>query len=44
MQIDPKSGLVLVYLIQASDGYPNKDGDKMYPTFVNAAKAKYGKK
>jgi CubicO group peptidase (beta-lactamase class C family) len=44
MQIDPKAALVLVYLIQASDGYPNKDGDEMYPTFANAAKAKYGKK
>jgi CubicO group peptidase (beta-lactamase class C family) len=43
MTIDPKRGLVLVYLIQHTGGFPGKDGGKIHPTFVKAAVQRYGK-
>ncbi len=42
MTIDPKTGLVLVYMIQHG-GFPGKDGGKIMPAFFTAAKKKYGK-
>jgi CubicO group peptidase (beta-lactamase class C family) len=43
MSIDPKKGLVLVYMIQHTGGFPGKDGGKIHPAFVKAATQKYGK-
>ena len=34
-----KKGLVLIYLVQHTGGYPGKDGPRIFPTFVKAATA-----
>jgi CubicO group peptidase (beta-lactamase class C family) len=43
MSVDPKKGLVLIYLIQHTGGFPGKDGGKIRPTFEEAARRKYAK-
>jgi CubicO group peptidase (beta-lactamase class C family) len=41
--VDPAKGLVLVYMVQAA-GYPNKDGNKILPTFRKTAVELFGAK
>jgi CubicO group peptidase (beta-lactamase class C family) len=43
MRVDPKRGLVLIYLIQHTGGFPGKDGGKIYPAFLDAATKRYAK-
>lgn len=43
MWIDPKSQLVMVYMVQ-HNGYPGEDGGKIYPAFEKAAVERFGKK
>jgi CubicO group peptidase (beta-lactamase class C family) len=41
MQIDPKRGLVLVYMVQEAGGFPG-DGAKALPAFRKAASERFG--
>jgi CubicO group peptidase (beta-lactamase class C family) len=41
MTIDPKRGLVLVFMVQESSGFP-KDGNKCLPTFRRTAEEQFG--
>ena len=42
MNIDTQRGLITIYLVQHA-GYPNTDGGKIQPAFVNAALQAFGK-
>ena len=43
LKIFPDRGLVTVFMIQ-HQGFPGTEGGKILPSFLNAAKEKYGKK
>jgi hypothetical protein len=42
MSIDPVKGLVTVFMVQHA-GYPTKEGDSIYPTFIRAAREAFAK-
>lgn len=43
MTIDPKSGLVMIYMIQHTGGYLGKEREKTLTVFQAAARKRYGK-